>query len=158
VFAWEGLRKDVAVLVDREDVAGKLAEDLRELQTPDVDAQASDTLVWPWLLWLEGRIRHGAFWYARFAIHELLNGRVISLLVAAPYHAEHDLRPEDMVALNAAAPRSSDPAELRRALRDSIALYDRALDRWAQRTGNERPLHPLAPAIKARIAADQQDA
>jgi hypothetical protein len=152
-FVWEGLRKDVAVLLDRANVAARLKEDVSRLQTPQLDAATSDQLVWPWVLWLEGRIRHGAYWYARCAIHDLLNGRVIPLLVDAPYHAERQLDRRDIKALAAAAPRSSEPVELRRALQESIDLYDIALDRWAARTGNERPRHPLAPAIVQRIAS-----
>jgi hypothetical protein len=157
VTAWQGLRKDVAIVIDRDGVAERMNADLRHLQLSSFDAPAFDQVVWPWLLWLEGRIRHGACWYVRSAIHELLNGRVIPLLVAAPYHAEQDLPADDMAALTSAAPRSSEPRELRRALADSVELYSHALDRWAERTGSERPRHPLAPAIRDRIATQRDD-
>jgi hypothetical protein len=53
--------------------------------------------------------------------------------------------------LNRAAPVSGDIDELRRSLLATAELYDWALGRWAQRTGQPNPRSALAGAILARL-------
>lgn len=154
---WHGLAEGFEVVADRDGVASRLRDELACWQPPEFDAERFDGTAWPWLWYLAGRLQRGAYWFVRAGLYDTLNTRVVHLLGAAPYDAEHRLRDDDLAALRDAAPRSSDPAELRRALQATVALYDRALDRWAERTGRERPRHPLAPAIRKRIAALDRD-
>ncbi len=44
------------------------------------------------------------------------------------------------------------PAELRRSLLATAQAYAWALGRWAERTGQTRPEHPLAAAILDKLA------
>jgi hypothetical protein len=151
VFAWYGLAGGVAALVDRGGVEGQLRVDMAALGRLDYDAPAFDASTWTLFNWLAGRLLHAQSWFVRASLHDPLANRIVPLLGATTYSAERELPPEDLAELTAAGPASSEPAELLRALRATVALYDLALDRWAARTGRARPQHPLAPAIRARI-------
>lgn len=102
--------------------------------------------------WLAGRLRHGHCWFVRHGLDDTLNTRVLPLLGATPYEMERVLDEADQRRLRAAYPVSTEAAELARALRATAELYDLAVDRWAERTGEQRPASPLEPAIRARLA------
>ena len=153
VFVWHGLAGGLETLVDRAGVEAQFHADIAALPFQEFDAVTLNASTWNFLNWLAGRLLHGQYWFVRANLHEPLGTRILPLLGTTAYDAERDLSNEELAAVIDASPRSSEPAELLRALRATVALYDRALDRWAERTGRPRPIHPLAAAISARVDA-----
>lgn len=150
--AWGGLADGLVVLVDRDGVAASLADALPSWSAPEADAAMLDVTTWPWFAYLDGQLRKNRGWIVRAGCHDTLGNRVVTLLGAAPHSVEEVLSTDLQRALTEAAPRSSEPAELRRALAATVALYDVALDHWSARTGNPRPNHPLAASVRDRVA------
>jgi nucleotidyltransferase-like protein len=155
VFA--GLTRGYTVLIDRGGVGARLAEAVAGWHPAVLDAAAMDPGTWSWFRYLHGRIRKGERFAVRAGLHDTLMFRVIPLLGAQWHCADSELTEPERRRIHAAMPRSSDDAELARALRDTAALYEWALDRWTERTGRPRPTHPLAPAIRARLAGADPD-
>lgn len=154
VMPWAALARGFVTLADKAAVAAALRADLASWRRPEFDAPALDGGTWLWLNYLRGRLERGEAWIVRYGVMDTLNNRIVPLLGAAGHSAHHELDAEDLDRLQHAAPTSSDPAELRRSLRATAELYERALNRWADRTGLPRPHNPLAPAILDRLAAD----
>jgi hypothetical protein len=80
----------------------------------------------------------------RAGLFDTLMYRVVPMLGGQWHSAQADLADSDIRRIHAAAPTSAEPAELARALHATACAYDWALDRWAARTGRERPRHALA--------------
>ncbi|MCI0687178.1 MAG: nucleotidyltransferase domain-containing protein [Sporichthyaceae bacterium] len=139
-------------LVDRAGVADRLTAALAGWRAPEFDAAGHDGGTWAWLLWLHGRLRHGERWVVRYGLHDTLTSRVIPLLGSAWHSAHRELGDEVIDRLNAVAPASADEAELRRALLETAWLYDWAMDRWAERTGQPRPAMPLREIALRQLA------
>jgi hypothetical protein len=154
VMPWAALTRGFVMLVDKAAVAAALRGDLASWRRPDIDAPALDGGTWLWLNYLRGRLEHGEAWIVRYGVMDTLNNRIVPLLGAAGHSAHHELDAENLDRVQHAAPASSDPAELQRSLRATAELYERALNRWADRTGLPRPRNPLAPAILDRLTAD----
>jgi predicted nucleotidyltransferase len=152
VAPWAALLRGFAVLVDKAGVAGQLTSDLAGWARPEFDAPSLDGGTWMWLGYLHGRLAHGEAWMVRYGVLDTLNNRVLPLLGTAGHSAHRELAPGALDRVQRAAPASADPAELRRSLVATADLYDWALGQWAQRTGRPRPRHPLAPAIRRRLA------
>jgi predicted nucleotidyltransferase len=153
---WSALVEGHVVLVDKADVAARLKTAIQHWQRPEFDAPTWDSgplapNTWDWLVWLAGRLQRGESWIVRYGVMETLNNRVIPLLGASAHSAHRELAPEDQARLHTAAPTSADPSELARSLNAVADLYDYALDRWTQRTGRDRPRHPLAAEIRRRL-------
>lgn len=144
---WNALAEGFDVLLDREDVGARLRADLAGWEPAEVDTAAFDGVTWVWLYWLLGRLRHDELWLVRCNLTEVLRHRVLPLLGSADHEEESALHQKDRDSLHAAAPSSEHPHELARALRATGDLYDRALTRWASRTGQPRPENPLRPAV-----------
>lgn len=151
VFVWHGLVGGVEPLVDRGDVEQRFRADIAALDVPEFDAPALDSGSWNYLNWLAGRLLHGQYWFVRSGLYDTLGNRIIPLLGGTSYGFERELTPEQLAAVTNAAPALSEPAELLRSLQATTALYDSALDRWAERTRRMRPQHPLAAAIRKRM-------
>jgi predicted nucleotidyltransferase len=152
VEPWQGLVAGFETLIDKDGVVERLRHDLAAWHRPEFNAPAFDGGTWMWLNWLDARLRREQLWVVRAGLFDTLNTRVLPLLGVAPYEAEQHLSESDLAAVTEAAPRSQNARELRRALRATAALYDQALDRWAARTRSTRPHHPLAAAIRRRLA------
>lgn len=148
---WGGVADGLVVLVDHAGAGQSLENALLSWSEPETDAAMLDLTTWPWFAYLDGQLRKNRTWIVRAGCYDTLGNRVVPLLGAAPHSVEDVLSLELQLALSEAAPRSSDPAELQRALSATVALYDRALDVWSNRTGNPRPLHPLAPSVRDRV-------
>ena len=74
-------------------------------------------------------------------------------MLGSQWHsAEAELTAADLARIHAAAPTSAAPAELARSLAETARTYHWALDRWAARTGRDRPRSPLADATLAQLA------
>ncbi len=150
---WGGVAGPLEVLVDRDGVAAGLQAAMDGWTAPEADATLLDPTTWPWLAYLDGHLRKGNTWIVRAGCYDTLGNRVVALLGAAPHDVHEALPSELQHALADAAPRSSELPELRRALAATVALYDLALDAWAERTGRPRPEHPLAPMVRARVTS-----
>jgi len=87
----------------------------------------------------------------RCGVMDTLNNRVVPLLGSAGHSVCAELGDAVIDQLNKAAPVSGDVDELRRSLLATAELYDWALGRWAQRTGQPNPRSVLATAILARL-------
>lgn len=148
---WAALLTGFRPIADKAGVAARLADDLATWQPREFDAPAFDGGTWAWLNYLNGKLRHGEAWIVRCGVMDTLNNRVVPLLGAAGHSVHRDMDPGDVARLHDAAPRSADPAELRRSLRATAELYSQALDRWAARTGQPRPLSPLAAGVLQRL-------
>jgi predicted nucleotidyltransferase len=144
---WEGIARGFVTLVDRGNLAAQLRAEAAVWQRPEFDAAGFDQGTWPWLLWLVGRLRHGQYWMVRYGVMDTLTNRVLPLLGAAGPTAEQALEPSDLEQLYLAAPRSASREELARSLAATAELYSAALDRWAARTSQARPVHPLAAGV-----------
>jgi len=151
VRAWPVLARGFRALVDKAGVAERLATDLASLEPPEFDAPAHDGGTWAWLHYLHGKLRHRETWMVRYGVMDTLTTRVLPLLGTAGHSARAGLDADDLARVEAAAPVSSDLAELHRSLWETAQLYDAALDRWAQRTGRPRPRSPLAARVLARL-------
>jgi predicted nucleotidyltransferase len=150
---WAALALGFRALVDKGGVVERLTADLASWQATEFDAPALDGGTWMWLDYLRGRLEHGEAWMVRYGAMDTLSNRVVPLLGAASHSAHRDLGPADLAHIQRAAPVSAEPGELLRSLRATAQVYDDALDRWAERTGRPRPQHPLAAAIRRRLAA-----
>lgn len=150
---WAALTKGFHAIVDKAGVAARLRSDLTAWRPREFDAPALDGGTWAWLNYLHGKLGHGENWLVRYGVMDTLGNRVVPLLGAAGHSAHRDLAAADVARLHEAAPSSSEPAELRRSLAATAALYARALDRWSERTGLPRPRSPLAPALLAKLGA-----
>lgn len=148
---WRALTLGFVVLCDKADVAAQLTADLAEFSPTEFDAASFDGGTWAWLSYLAGRLRHGETWIVRYGVMDTLNNRVVPLLGSAGHSATADLGQALTDRLQQAAPRSADPAELKRSLLATAELYSWALDRWAQRTGQPAPRCPIAPAVLRRL-------
>lgn len=153
VDVFGGIVRGFQVLLDRANVEEELTTAVDEWAPPEFDAAALDGGTWVWLLWLQGRLRHGERFAVRAGVVDTLMGRVVPMLDGEWHSAHSQLASADLERVHAAMPRSDNPTELARSLRDTAALYDEALDRWAARTGKERPVSPLAAVAKARLQA-----
>lgn len=151
VHAWPVLARGFRALVDKAGVADRLTSDLASLQPREFDAPALDGGTWAWLNYLYGKLRHGETWLVRYGVMDTLTTRVLPLLGTAGPSACRELDAADLGRIEGAAPVSSEPAELRRSLRATAELYDTALDRWADRTGQPRPRSPLGAAVLAKL-------
>ena len=152
VFA--GIARGFTVVLDRADVERRLTADVAAWSPPEFDAATLDSSTWPWLLGLQGRLRHGERFAVRAGVVDTLMGRVVPMLGAEWHTAESQLSAADMQRVHDAMPRSGEFAELSRSLRETAQVYDWALDRWAERTGRTRPRSPLAALTRARLAVD----
>ena len=153
---WGALADAFVTLVDKDGVAEELREDLARWERPAFNAPLFDSgrtvpTTWNWFAYLAGHLRKGENWLVRYGVMETLNNRVIPLLGSFAERAQRDLSPEDVARLHATAPRSDDASELARSLVAVAEFYEDALNRWAARTGRERPGHPLATEIMRRI-------
>jgi hypothetical protein len=151
VFA--GLAGGYVMLLDRGDIGDRLAEAVAAWR-PVFDAAEADRGTWNWFRYLHGRLRKGERFAVRAGLHDTLMYKVVPMLGAQWHSADGELSEVDRARLHAAMPRSSEDAELARALRDTAAVYDWALDRWSASTGRPRPTHPLAAAIRALLDED----
>jgi hypothetical protein len=149
---WAALLKGFHAIVDKADVEARLRSELAGWQPAEFDAPGYDGGTWAWLNYLHGKLRHGEAWLVRYGVMDTLNNRVVPLLGTAGHSAHRDLDDADVARLHAAAPASSEPAELRRSLRATADLYSAALDRWSERTKRPRPRNPLAAAILRRLS------
>jgi predicted nucleotidyltransferase len=149
--AWPALRRGFVMLVDKADVGARLAADVAALTPRVFDAAGYDGGTWVWLDYLHGRLRRGETWLVRYGVMDTLNNRVVPLLGSAGHSVRAELGDEVVDQLNNAAPVSGDVAELQRSLLATAELYDWALGRWAQRTGQPNPRSVLATAILARL-------
>lgn len=147
-----GLAKGFVTVYDRDGVGERLATACASWAAAPHDAAALDLGTWAWLRYLHGRLRRGEFFAVRAGLFDTLMYRVVPMLGSQWHSAHVELPDSDMRRVHAAAPRSDEPAELARALRDTAAAYEWALDRWAARTGRERPRHALAGVTRARLA------
>lgn len=152
VDVFGGITRGFEVLVDRGDVEEQLTAAVQQWSAPEFDAEALDPSTWPWLMGLQGRLRHGQRFAVRAGVVDTLMGRVVPMLGGEWHTAESQLSAEDMQRVHDAMPRSGDVEELSRSLLETARVYDWALDRWAERTGRERPRSPLAPLVLARLA------
>lgn len=147
---WEGLAGDFRVLVDRRGAIDQLGSDLEAWEPPEHDPRNVEGDTWVWLLWLGNRLRHDDRWRVWTNLVRILDERVRPLLVPSgstpSTEAERDLE--------IAAPKTLGQGELWRALRATTDLLDDALDRWAKRTAQPRPVHPLAPQIRKRLGVE----
>jgi hypothetical protein len=147
-----GIAKGFEVLLDRADVAEQLTADAAAWTPPEYDAASLDGGTWVWFLYLHAKLQHGERFAVRAGLSETLTNRVMPLLGAEWHSAEADLSAEDLDRVHAAFPTSIEPGELTRALRDTATVYEWALGRWADRTGNARPRSPLALITHTRLA------
>lgn len=147
-----GITRGFDVLVDRADVREQLTAAVAQWSAPEFDATAFDSSTWPWLLGLQGRLRHGERFAVRAGVVDTLMGRVVPLLGGEWHTAESQLSADDMQRVHDAMPRSGEFTELSRSLLETARVYDWALDRWASRTGHPRPRSPLAALAMARLA------
>lgn len=152
VEVFGGITRGFDVLVDRADVEKQLTAAVVQWSAPEVDATALDNSTWPWLLGLQGRLRHGERFAVRAGVIDTLMGRVVPMLGGEWHTAESQLSAEDMQRVHDAMPRSGKFTELSRSLLETACVYDWALDRWAERTGQPRPRNPLASLTLARLA------
>jgi predicted nucleotidyltransferase len=152
---WAALVKGFRAIVDKAGVGTRLRGDLANWQPPEFDAPALDGGTWAWLNYLDGKLRHGEAWFVRYGVMDTLNNRVVPLLGGAGHSAHRDMDAADVALIHDAAPRSGEPAELRRSLRVTADLYSLALDRWSERTGRPRPESPLAGAILERLRTSE---
>jgi hypothetical protein len=132
-------------------VGARLTAGLEHFRRPELDAAGIDDVVWVTLDYLDGRLRHGEMWAVRAGLTEVLNDVVIPALGGVALQAHAELDAADLRLLHQAVPVSDEPAELRRALRATLALWDLAVARWAARTGLEPSRCPLAPLVRARL-------
>lgn len=152
VDVFGGITRGFEVLVDRADVEEQLATAMEQWSAPEFDAGALDRYTWPWLMGLQGRLRHGQRFAVRAGVVDTLMGRVVPMLGGEWHTAESQISAEDMQRVHNAMPRGGDFEELSRSLLETARVYDWALDRWAERTGQPRPRSPLAPLVLARLA------
>ncbi|WP_203566460.1 nucleotidyltransferase domain-containing protein [Aestuariimicrobium ganziense] len=148
-----GLARGFTTLVDRDGVAERLTAQIERWSEPEFDAAAMDGGTWVWLAYLQGRLRHGERFAVRAGLTDTLMGRVVPLLGGQWHSAHAQLAAVDLERVHGAMPTSDDPTELGRALRETARVYDWALDRWVERTGRERPSHPLASMVLRRLDA-----
>jgi hypothetical protein len=152
---WAALAPGFCAIVDKAGVADRLSRDLASWQPTECDAAAFDGGTWVWLNYLNGKLRHGESWIVRYGVMDTLSNRVVPLLGGAGHAAHRDMDPADVARLHDAAPRSHEPAELRRSLRATVDLYSLALDRWSERTGRPLPRNPLAAAVRQSLRASE---
>lgn len=152
VAVFGGIAKGFDVLLDRGWVSDQLTADAAAWTSPEYDAASLDDGTWVWFLYLHAKLQHGERFAVRAGLSETLANRVVPMLGGEWHSAESDLDAEDMDRVHAAIPTSSEPAELTRALQDTATVYEWALDRWADRTGNARPHSPLAAITHSRLA------
>ena len=146
-----GLAKGFVAVYDRDSIGGQLTAACASWEAPQHDAAMLDVSTWAWLRYLHGRLRRGELFAVRAGLFDTLMYRVVPMLGSQWHSAHADLSHRDLQRIHAAAPVSAEPAELARALHATACTYDWALDRWAERTGRERPEHPLAPLTLARL-------
>ncbi|RNI18358.1 nucleotidyltransferase domain-containing protein [Flexivirga caeni] len=152
VGVFGGIARGFVVLLDRANVEEQLTQAVASWSPPEFDAAALDSFTWPWLLGLQARLRHGERFAVRAGVVDTLMGRVVPMLGGEWHSAETQLSAADMERVHDALPQSAEVAELSRSLRETALVYDWALDRWAERTGNDRPSSPLAALAHARLA------
>jgi predicted nucleotidyltransferase len=148
---WAALARGFRAIVDKAGVEAELRSDLAGWRPAEFDAPAFDGGTWAWLNYLRGKLRHGETWLVRYGVLDTLTNRVVPLLGGAGHSACRDLDAAEVTRLDAAAPASSEPAELRRSLQATADLYSWALDRWSERTGRPRPRSPLAAPVLHRL-------
>jgi predicted nucleotidyltransferase len=156
---WPAMARGFRLLCDKADVADRLAEDLAGLAASGATTSAPagfdpavlDGGTWAWLRYLQGKLRHGETWLVRYGVMDTLSNRVVPLLGSAAHSAVRELGPELTGRLNAAAPVSAEPAELRRSLLATAELYDWALSRWSARTGQPDPRSAIAGPVLERL-------
>lgn len=149
--AWAALARGFRPIIDKAEVTARLRSDLAAWQPREYDAPASHPVPLLWLNYLRGKLRHGEAWAVRYGVMDTLSNRILPLLGTAYHSAHHDLAAADIDRVHRAAPTSSEPAELRRSLLATAELYEWALDRWAQRTGQPPPRSPLTAPVMAKL-------
>ncbi len=146
-----GLAKGFVAVYDRDGVGEELTAAVGSWSEPRHDAVTLDVGTWAWLRYLHGRLRRGELFAVRAGLFDTLMHRVVPMLGSQWHSAHADLSQGDLRRIHEAAPGSAEPDELARALYATACAYDWALDRWAERTGGERPHHVLAPLTLARL-------
>lgn len=151
VVPWAALTRGFVTLIDRAEVGAALTRAMAEWTRPEFDAGTLDGGTWAWLLWLDRRLQHGELLMVRYGLLDTLANRVVPALGSVVHSAHRELDAAVTTWVHAAAPSSADPAELRRALAETALLYGWAIDRWAERTGHERPATPLREIALRRL-------
>lgn len=152
VDVFGGLAKGFVVILDRAGVADRLTATVARWKPPEFDP-AEHVGVWPWLLYLHGKLCHGEWFAVRAGVMDTLAAHVVPALGSAYHSADSELPGEVMRRMHQTSPRSSEPGELDRSLRETAGAYAWALSRWAERTGNARPEHPLERVTLARLGS-----
>jgi hypothetical protein len=148
---WRGLADGFVTIADRYALAERLRSELDGWRPPEPAAARDLGGAWLWLKYLAGRLRRGQVWMVRCGLSSFAYERILPLLGVSPNAMESVLTEIQQRRLHAALPTSDETGELARSLRATAELYGEALTEWARRTGNERPEHPLAATILARI-------
>ena len=137
------------VLVDKTDIAAHLARGLADLDAAEHDANAVDASTWVWFLGLHGWLEHGRRWQVYTNLVQLIDSRLAPLFYdGLSYELETRASAAQLQQLHHAVPRSTDRAELTRALQSAVVAYEDASTAWSQRTGTDLVRSPLAASIR----------
>lgn len=147
VEVFGGITRGFEVLVDRADVKEQLTAAVSQWSALEFDAGALDSSTWPWLLGLQGRLRHGEKFAVRAGVVDTLMGRVVPMLGGEWHTAESQVPAEDMQRVHDAMPRSGEFEELSRSLLETARVYDgtRSVGRTHRPDPAAQPARPADP-------------